>query len=74
MLFQCWYTVYDAGPTLYYHWVKLCLLGSEEVDTLRSCLYYPNPATNAGFIGPALQTLGQHEASIGSMSATLDRH
>ena len=28
MLFQCWPTVFDAGPTLKQHWVKaLCLLG-----------------------------------------------
>ena len=29
MLFQCWPTVFDAGPTLKQHWVNApCLLGS----------------------------------------------
>ena len=25
MLFQCWSTVYDAGPTLKQHWIKFCV-------------------------------------------------
>ena len=24
MLFQCWYSVVDAGPTLKQHWMKYC--------------------------------------------------
>ena len=35
MLFQCWHTVFDSGPTLKQHWVNVpCLLGSDLYTTL----------------------------------------
>ena len=34
MLFQCWATVFDVGPTLKQHWVNApCLLGAYTRDT-----------------------------------------
>ena len=33
MLYQCWATVYDAGPTLVQHWVDVsCLQGNDHTD------------------------------------------
>ena len=32
MLFQCWPTVFDAGPTFKQHWVNVpCLLGCNQL-------------------------------------------
>ena len=37
-LFQCWHTVFDAGPTLEQHWVNApCLLG----DVVVLCVHRP---------------------------------
>ena len=59
LLFQFWSTVYDAGPTLNQQWDNVsCLLGVTKNETLnRSCFN----------VGPASQTLSQHQTSIGSM-------
>ena len=41
MLYQCWSTVYDAGPTLVHHWVDVsCLLGG--LLSLCSSLHSPS--------------------------------
>ena len=35
MVGQCWVTVYDVGPTLSQHWVKVpCLLGNNQCSVL----------------------------------------
>ena len=41
MLFQCWASVEDGGPTLKQHWVNApCLLGSFRTRPLGILLYH----------------------------------
>ena len=47
MLFQCWPTVFDAGPTLTQHWVNApCLLGLIPVNTIQESIVIPMPTAD----------------------------
>ena len=44
MLFQCWPSVCDAGPTLKQHWVNApCFLGYSKVYDIRGGLFFRGP-------------------------------
>ena len=41
MLFQCWPTVSDAGPTLKQHWETICNYAAYSHELLYSCQVEP---------------------------------
>ena len=65
MLFYCWASVADNGPTLKRHWLNVsCLLGHNIItflpgkqDTLTQCFLN---------VGPLSATLAQHSNNFGS--------